>query len=580
MKSTDRIWIFICACLLLGWAATPSVLQAQNIQVTSANPPAAPQGTINLNVAIGGNGFKKGAKATFYLTGTTDPDGVTVNATSFNSSSQLTANINISDTASIANFDVVVTNTDGRTGKGSQLFSVTAKGTPVGCTTLGTPSTFTLVTTLNYVNSSGAPQYQPHLGVTMQVRPVVLTAGGQSRTVLVAAVGSGNNNGKMEFFFLDPATGNVLDGTVIVGSQVQPHITVQFDPTATIVGRMMAAGDVNGDGIPDFVIGDFFTGSAIVFLGSENANGILSYSFISISPPASNPGNYGSSVAMGRLDSSSAGDTAVVGAQGSGGQKGKPGVVYVYRFNGSGFDLESTVNDPLNNDVDLFGSSVAVGDVTGNGAANLIVGAQGTTVNGASSAGTVFVFPSPLTSTFNYTLTDGISGDLLGFQVSSGMLSSSTATDVIATTSWRKSVTNPRALIFSGPITGNRTASSFDFLPYPGLAGGWATHFDTGDMTGDGRAEVLVGAPNATNSGCAYSIGAAHLYLSNPSNPSQPTLTVFQPPTVQSHYNGFGYSVGVVPFSFGNAELLLVGENGFDLGGVTNAGQVYVYKKN
>ena len=145
MKSTDRIWIFICACLLLGWAATPSVLQAQNIQVTSANPPAAPQGTINLNVAIGGNGFKKGAKATFYLTGTTDPDGVTVNATSFNSSSQLTANINISDTASIANFDVVVTNTDGRTGKGSQLFSVTAKGTPVGCTTLGTPSTFTLV---------------------------------------------------------------------------------------------------------------------------------------------------------------------------------------------------------------------------------------------------------------------------------------------------------------------------------------------------------------------------------------------------------------------------------------------------
>src|SRR5262249_53523507 len=154
-----------------------------NIQVTSATPPAAPQGTINLNVAIGGNGFKKGAKSVFYLTETNNTDGVTVNSTSFNSSSQVTANINISDTASLANFDVVVQNTDGRTGKGSQLFSVTAKGTPVGCTTLGTPSTFTLATTLNYVNSSGAPQYQPHLGTAMSVRPVTLTSGSQSRTV-------------------------------------------------------------------------------------------------------------------------------------------------------------------------------------------------------------------------------------------------------------------------------------------------------------------------------------------------------------------------------------------------------------
>lgn len=578
MKSIGRIWIFTCCCLLVGWAAMPSQLQAQ-IQVTSATPPAAPQGTINLNVAIGGNGFKKGAKSVFYLSGTNNTDGVTVNSTTFNSSSQVTANVSISDTASIANFDVVVQNTDGRTGKGSQLFSVTAKGSQIGCTTLGTPSTFTLVTTLNYVSSSGAPQYQPHLGVTIQVRPVTLTAGSQSRTVLVAAVGSGNNSGRMEFFFLDPATGNVLDGTVIVGTQVQPHITVQFDPAASIVARMIGAGDVNGDGIPDFVIGDFFTNSAAVFLGSENSNGIVSYSFTSISSPPSNPGNYGTSVAMGRLDSSSAGDSVVVGASGTGGNRGAPGVVYVYGFNGSGFDLKMTVNDPLNNDIDLFGQSVAIGDVDGDGAPDLIVGAQQTTVGGASAAGTVFVFPSPLTSTFNYTLTDGISGDNLGFQVSSGMLSSSTATDVIATTGWRKSTTNPRALIFSGPITGNRTASSFDFLPYPGLAGGWATHIDTGDMTGDGRVEVLVGAPNAANSGCNNtSVGAAHLYLSNPSNPAQPTLGIFQPPIADGE--GFGFGVGLAPFSPGNPGLLLVGANGATVGGVSAAGQVYVYKKN
>lgn len=574
MKTTLRIGILVTLCMLLGWLATPSRLLAQNITVTSANPPTGPQGSLNLNVVVGGSGFKNGAKADFFLSGTTDPDGITVNSTTFNNSSQLTANINISSTTSIADFDVQVTNANGRTGKGSHLFAVTAPGSASTCTTLGTPSAFTLVTALNYVNSSGAPQYQPHLSVSLAARPVVVTAGSQSRTVLVAAVGSGNSSGRMEFFFLDPATGDVLDGTVIVGSQVQPHVTVQYDPTATIRAAMTGAGDVNGDGIPDFVIGDFFNNAAVVFVGSMNASGILSYSFIKLSTPASNPGSYGSSVAMGKLDTSAAGDSVVVGAVGTAGKRGirMPGVVYVYRFNGSGFDLIATVDDPLLSDVDQFGSSVAIGDVTGDGVPDLVVGSQGNTVGSAAEAGVIQVFSSPLTSTFHYTLSAGIAGDNLGFQVSTGTLTSSGVTDVIATTGWRKSTVSPRALVFSGPITGNRTASSFDFLPFSGLAGGWATHFDTGDMTGSGRVGVLVGAPNSS---CT---GTAHLYLSNPLNPSQPTLEVFQPPTTDGILFGFG--VAVAPFTAGNPPLLLVGSNGWPLGGVTGAGQVFVYKKN
>ena len=98
---------------------------AAQIAVTAADPSAADQGTISLPVTIKGNGFKKGAKAKFYVAGTSDPGGITVSSTRFISSTQLTATIDVAATAVVAGFDIVVTNADGRTGKGTELFKVT-----------------------------------------------------------------------------------------------------------------------------------------------------------------------------------------------------------------------------------------------------------------------------------------------------------------------------------------------------------------------------------------------------------------------------------------------------------------------
>ena len=87
-------------------------------------PNSATQGTINLNVTVGGKGFKAGAKAQWFISGTTNPGGVTVNSTAFVNSNTLTANITVSSTAYVGGFDIVVKNTDGRTGKGTELFAV------------------------------------------------------------------------------------------------------------------------------------------------------------------------------------------------------------------------------------------------------------------------------------------------------------------------------------------------------------------------------------------------------------------------------------------------------------------------
>src|SRR5262249_41938271 len=102
--------------------------QGGQVQVTAADPMSAAQGTVNLNVKVTGKGFKNGAKAKWFVTGTTEAGGVTVNSTTFVNSTELTANITVDDAATIANFDIVVTNSDGRGGKGTELFVVTAKG--------------------------------------------------------------------------------------------------------------------------------------------------------------------------------------------------------------------------------------------------------------------------------------------------------------------------------------------------------------------------------------------------------------------------------------------------------------------
>ena len=116
--------VLILGCLVAFLAAP---LQAQQIQVTAADPPAAEQGTVNLNVSIKGKGFKKGATASFVLTGTDDPDGIAVNSTTFVSAGELIANINVAETATITKFDIKVRNSDGRIGKGTELFSVIQK---------------------------------------------------------------------------------------------------------------------------------------------------------------------------------------------------------------------------------------------------------------------------------------------------------------------------------------------------------------------------------------------------------------------------------------------------------------------
>jgi len=134
---------------------------AGQITVASATPNNAQQGTVNLDVKVAGSGFANGATTTWYVTGTTDTGGVVVNSTTFVNSSQVVANITIPGNATVSGYDIVVKNTSGRTGVGSDQFTVNPEAvTSIVSNTDTSGAAVTVQGDDLVLNSSGASTYE------------------------------------------------------------------------------------------------------------------------------------------------------------------------------------------------------------------------------------------------------------------------------------------------------------------------------------------------------------------------------------------------------------------------------------
>jgi hypothetical protein len=554
-----------CSSLLLAIlivaAAVGALPAAGQIQVTSTNPSAAPQGTTNLNVTISGSGFKKGANAQWFVTGSTNPGGVTVNSTAFNGSNTLTANITIATGAVINGYDVVVTNTDGRTGKGTDKFAVTQQGTPIGCSTTGTPSGATLQATLNPVQPNGAALITTlKLGNAIRVRPLDLNKDGVVDT-LVAFVASGSSSGTNSgtyVFFLDPATGHPQATNPVTGALWQNPLLVLSGARATEA----TAGDVNGDGIPDFGVTGI-DGVAYLFVGSVN-NASPSYTAYHILPPLGASG-WGQSMAFGDVDGVGV-DEVVVGASGSGSKRNpSPSGVFIFKYVNGALNYLREIQDPTGAG---FGNAIAVGNIDGNAGNELVVGASTATSNGL-----VYVFPFPATQSNYFTLTGP--GPNFGRNLGIADVNLDGLPDLTVITG-KQGDSTAQALLFAGTVHSGESYTN-QLLPAAGLGSGWGMpNIDVGDLSVAGV--VAVGAPNAIQGSSCNSIqggqGALHLFTS-PFIASQTPTYVFQTPSLAgSSQFEFGYSVGVAP----GYPFVVIGEHFRDVGTTLQAGQVYVYK--
>ncbi len=318
------------------------------------------------------------------------------------------------------------------------------------------------------------------------------------------------------------------------------------------------AGDVNGDGYDDVIIGAYgynsFTGRAYVYYGGASMNNVADV----IMTGVFTNNEFGRSVSgAGDVNNDGFSDV-IVGAYAASAYTGK---AYIY-FGGSSMNNIADVTMTGENTNDNFGYSVSgAGDVNGDGYHDVICGAYG--FNGIGRAYIYFGGVS-MNNVADVSMFGGAIADFFGASVSNaGDVNDDGYSDVIVGAYGYNSLTG-RAYIFYGgalmdgaadvTMTGEAANNSFGY-----------SVSDAGDVNGDGFADVYVGAY-----GFSASQGRAYLYYGGTSMNS--AVDIFM--TGEETLNYFGYSVsgGGDVNGDGFADMI-VGAYGFN----SNTGRAYVY---
>ncbi len=267
-------------------------------------------------------------------------------------------------------------------------------------------------------------------------------------------------------------------------------------------------------------------------------------------------------------------DDLIVGAYGNDDAGTSAGKAYIY-YGGKSMDYVADVTLVGAAAYNYFGHSVSTaGDVNGDGYDDVIVGAYGND-DGGSSAGKAYVyFGGPaMDNTADVTMIGENGSDFFGFTVSSaGDVNGDGYDEVLisATGNDQGGTSAGKVYIYYGDATMDNTAD----LTIIGEAGGdnfGASLSTAGDMNGDGYDDVIIGAHNNDEAGNLA--GKVYIYLGGASMDGTADLTM----TGEAASNYFGYSVSsagdingdgfgdVIIGAYGN------GDNG------TSAGKVYIY---
>jgi MYXO-CTERM domain-containing protein len=334
--------------------------------------------------------------------------------------------------------------------------------------------------------------------------PTTLTAGwtanGSASSYFgwsVGGAGDLNGDGYDEIVvgapFYSASTGRAF---VYLGSATGPATTASYTFTGAYTycyfGRSVdGAGDVNGDGYDDLVIGsegwNYSYGRVYVWYGSST--GLAATADRIIEGTSSNYLGY---AVAGAGDVNHDGyDDVIAGAWG---YATHTGAAYVYH--GSATGLSSTASTTMIGPATYaaFGRDVnGAGDVNGDGYDDILVGA----FNHNAAAGYVEVHhgsPTGISSTAARALDGATTGDEFGFVVSGAGDVNNDGYDDIVISAPSYSSSTGRVAIYHGSASGIGATATTEI---PGLTG---SHFGysvsgAGDIDDDGYDDIVVGAP-------------------------------------------------------------------------------------
>lgn len=359
-----------------------------------------------------------------------------------------------------------------------------------------------------------------------------LTPESQGRFGSAVAVADVNGDGRGDVIVGAPyeVNGRPASGRTYVFSGADGSLLYAINaPVGTgphSFGQELAAGaDADGDGRADFIVADSAAdgSSGRVYLFS-GATGALSRTWTSPNPQG---GSYfGHGLAMGDFTGDGRSDVIASAFREDVGANGDQGRAYV--FNGATGSLIRTLNLPVAQDFAQFGASVATGDVDGDGLADMAVGADLEDVGSTTFQGRAYVF-SGSTGALIWTLTSPDPQSLSYFgTVAMGDLNGDGRADVIVAAPGQEVGGNSdqgRVYLFDG-LTGafSQTIDS----PNPQASSVFGRSLSTGDVNADARGDILIGAPledmgAAVNGGHAYVFSALAVSTPSPSPSPSPT---------------------------------------------------------
>jgi hypothetical protein len=335
-----------------------------------------------------------------------------------------------------------------------------------------------------------------------------------------------------------------------------------------------SAGDVNGDGYADLIVGapQYWTpnppatagnGAAYVYLGGPSglASPPTAASVLALSAGAAKD-RFGASVAAaGDVDGDGYGDV-VVGAPGV---NNGTGAAYIFLGGPNGFGANPTPAYTLLGSTtanSLFGGTVAsAGDVDGDGYSDVLVAAY----NETSNTGAVYVFrggPMGITASATPAFTTrlvGMAGDI-SFGISAtgfGDVNGDGYCDIAIARRYSNDYGD--VYVYLGGSSGINAMQTPYVLPNPSFVvldmsgGGGGPYFGNdffgevvsavGDVDGDGNSDLVVGAPGAPGIAAGAGPGRAYVYFAyeiTGANP-KPAMTLLR--NTEANGDQFGFAV-------------------------------------